>query len=239
MTDSPARVDVHHRVVLPVLVVLTVITGIVDAVSFLGLGQVFVAVMTGNVVFAGLAISGAPGIALLEPLVALTAFLLAAVMGGRLISRLSGHRGRVLFGAIALKLVFVVCAVVVAALFLDGGGRTARLVVIILLASGMALQNAGVRHLGVRDFTTTLLTLTLTGVAADSRLAGGQGGKPARRWTSVAALLAGAVVGGFLVLRFGVAWPMTLVALLLTLVLAVIGHRLRATVAEDWLEPGR
>jgi Protein of unknown function (DUF1275) len=43
------------------LLVLTVVTGVVDAISILALGRVFVANMTGNVVFAGFAIVGAPG----------------------------------------------------------------------------------------------------------------------------------------------------------------------------------
>ncbi len=44
---------------LPVLLLaLTVATGLVDAVSYLVLGHVFVANMTGNVVFSGFALSG-------------------------------------------------------------------------------------------------------------------------------------------------------------------------------------
>ena len=42
------------------LLALTLVTGIVDAVSILALGRVFVANMTGNVVFAGFAITGRP-----------------------------------------------------------------------------------------------------------------------------------------------------------------------------------
>ena len=46
------------------LLILTAVTGIVDAVSILSLGRVFVANMTGNVVFAGFAAVGAPGFSL-------------------------------------------------------------------------------------------------------------------------------------------------------------------------------
>ena len=41
----------HVRPLPPTLLLLTLTTGLVDAVSFLGLGHVFTANMTGNVVF--------------------------------------------------------------------------------------------------------------------------------------------------------------------------------------------
>jgi uncharacterized membrane protein YoaK (UPF0700 family) len=62
---------------LPVLLLLlSVVTGLVDAVSYLALGHVFVANMTGNVVFLGFALAGAPGLSAPASLAALAAFLL-------------------------------------------------------------------------------------------------------------------------------------------------------------------
>ena len=55
----------------PLLLTLTVVTGVVDAVSILRLGRVFVANMTGNVVFSGFALVGAPGFSLSASLAAL------------------------------------------------------------------------------------------------------------------------------------------------------------------------
>src|SRR5438477_6834581 len=77
-----------------VLSVLTVTTGLVDAVSVLGLGRVFTANMTGNVVFLGFAAARVPGFSLVRSLAALAAFLAGAVIGGRLAIRLEGSRGR-------------------------------------------------------------------------------------------------------------------------------------------------
>jgi hypothetical protein len=57
------------------------------------------------------------------------------------------------------------------------------------------VQNSTVRHLCVPDLTTTVLTLTLTGLTADSAMAGGPGARPHRRLGSVAAMLAGAGAG--------------------------------------------
>jgi hypothetical protein len=75
------------------LLLLTVVTGLVDAVSILQLGRVFVANMTGNVVFTGFAIAGAPGFSLSASLFALFGFLVGAMIGGSLIGRL-GPIGR-------------------------------------------------------------------------------------------------------------------------------------------------
>ena len=71
---------------LPLLLLsLTVVTGLVDAVSILQLGRVFVANMTGNVVFTGFAIAGAPGFSLSASVFALAGFLVGASVGGMLI----------------------------------------------------------------------------------------------------------------------------------------------------------
>jgi len=85
----------------------------------------------------------------------------------------------------------------------------------------MGLRNATVRRLAVPDLTTTVLTLTLAGLGADSSFAGGDNPRFARRVGSVAAMLAGAVAGGMLVLSVGVAWPLALsgaITLLATLI---------------------
>src|SRR3954463_13566236 len=69
------------------LLVLTFTTGLVDAVSYLALGRVFTANMTGNIVFLGFGIAGEGGLPVLAPLISLGAFLLGAVGGGVLADR--------------------------------------------------------------------------------------------------------------------------------------------------------
>ena len=84
------------------LLLLTVVTGVVDAISILALGRVFVANMTGNVVFAGFAIAGAPGFSLSASLFALAGFLAGATAGGAIITRAGQDRGALLrAGALA------------------------------------------------------------------------------------------------------------------------------------------
>src|SRR5438132_2446852 len=70
---------------------------------------------------------------------------------------------------------------------------------IVLTAVAMGLRNATVRRLAVPDLTTTVLTLTLTGIAADSTLAGGRNPRLGRRLGAVLAIFAGSAVGAVLV----------------------------------------
>src|SRR6185437_9862141 len=100
---------------LPALMlVLTAATGLIDAVSILGLGRVFVANMTGNVVFLGFALAGAPGFALAPSLAALVGFLAGALAGGRLVQRWAGYRGLLLRNITALELGLVALSGVIA-----------------------------------------------------------------------------------------------------------------------------
>jgi uncharacterized protein YkwD len=97
--------------------------------------------------------------------------------------------------------VFVAGALVIAALAGQDIGTGGRYALVVLLAIAMGIQNTTARQLAVPDLTTTVLTTTLTGVAADSPLAGGHGSKLGRRALSVAAMLLGALIGGLLVLK--------------------------------------
>jgi len=212
--------------------VLTIVTGVVDAVSYIALGHVFVANMTGNVVFLGFALAGAPGLSAPASLAALGAFLLGALVGGRIAIRSAEHRGRHLSAASAAATLPVVCAVVVAAIIGQPVSHGGRYALIVPLALAMGIQNATARRLAVPDLTTTVLTLTLTGLAADSRLAGGTGGHPARRLSAVGAMFAGAFVGALLVLKVDIVLPLAIAAALM--VLAAVGAQLRSGEDSEW-----
>lgn len=82
-----------HGPLPALLLILTVVTGVVDAVSILSLGRVFVANMTGNVVFVGFAVAGAPGFSLAASLFALGGFLAGALVGGLLAQRVTPRTG--------------------------------------------------------------------------------------------------------------------------------------------------
>ncbi|MFJ5881768.1 YoaK family protein [Kitasatospora cineracea] len=173
---------------------LTVVSGLIDAVSYLGLGHVFAANMTGNVVVVGFALAGAPGFSVLGSITSLAAFLLGAALGGRLTA------GRLRPALVAETVLHLAAAAVV---FAAGTGGSVQYSVIALLALAMGLRNATVRSLGVPDLTTTVLTMTLTGLAAEPR-------SPRRRRRLLAALamLAGVVPGSALVLHDRAAWAL-------------------------------
>ena len=74
--------DARHGPLPLLLVLLTIVTGLVDAVSYLALGHVFVANMTGNVVFLGFAVVDAEGFSVPASLMAIAAFLFGALADG-------------------------------------------------------------------------------------------------------------------------------------------------------------
>jgi uncharacterized membrane protein YoaK (UPF0700 family) len=227
-----------HGPLPSLLVLLTVVTGIVDAVSYIALGHVFVANMTGNIVFLGFALAGAAGLSAPASLAALGAFLLGALAGGRIAVRFGEHRGRHLRTATAIALTPVLLAVILAAAIGQPVSHGARYTLIVPLAFAMGIQNATARRLAVPDLTTTVLTLTLTGIAADSRLAGGAGGHPARRLTSVSAMFIGALVGALLVINVDLILPLAVAAVLIA-TSALLAHKL-STGNPDWAQgPGR
>src|SRR2546422_180555 len=98
----------------------------------------------------------------------------------------------------------------------DPAAGSRRYTLIALLAFAMGIQNASVRRLAVPELTTTVLTMTLTGIAADSSLAGGAGARFGRRGLAVAAMFVGALIGALLALRVNTLAPLVAAAATLT-----------------------
>ncbi|MFD8704116.1 YoaK family protein [Kitasatospora sp. NPDC059648] len=192
---------------------LTLVSGLIDAVSYLGLGHVFTANMTGNVVVIAFALAGAPGFSVTGSSTSLVAFLLGALLAGRIATRDAGIRRPAQLRTVFLLEVALYGAAA-AVVFVRGTDGPAQHAVIALLALAMGIRNGTVRGLGVPDLTTTVLTLTLTGLAADSRLAGGTALRQRRKILSVATMLAGAAPGAVLVLHGRTAWALVASAVL-------------------------
>ena len=205
-TLLPDRTGAHGPLP-PVLISMTLVTGLVDAFSYLVLGHVFVANMTGNVVFLGFALAGAPGFSVTASVVATLAFAAGALIGGRVGAWQRDHRGRLHSVAAAFQAVFLAVAVILAAAG-NPGDAGFRYPLIVALGASMGIQNASARKLAVPDLTTTVLTLTITGIAADSKLAGGPGSKSGRRLLSVATMLVGALAGAVLIRHAQAWWPL-------------------------------
>jgi uncharacterized membrane protein YoaK (UPF0700 family) len=215
------------------LLALTVVTGLVDAVSVLSLGRVFVANMTGNVVFIGFAAAGAPGFSLSASLSALAGFLAGAYLGGRLVTSLKSNRGTLLLGASVFEVVCVATGLaIVAAVPTSKAAAAAGAAAAV--ATALGAQNAVVRALGVPDLTTTVLTMTLTGLAADVRH--GFTAVSLRRILAVLAMFAGAVIGGVLVLRVAPAAGLGAATAVLIVVALVTWAVSRSD--QPWQRPG-
>jgi len=240
------------------LLILTAVTGMVDAVSILALGRVFVANMTGNVVFAGFAIVGAPGFSLSSSLFALAGFLVGAAIGGALITRAGQDRGTLLRAGTAGELILAAAALALAAssgapavshgtTAITGApfGAGTMDALAALLAAALGIQNAVARKLAVPELTTTVLTMTITGLGADFRaLVTGQGeGRTVaratlgRRLLAIATMVAGGMTSAWLVLDVSAIAALSLAAALLAV--TTIGAAAAATRQGAWRTPAK
>ncbi|HEY5286261.1 MAG TPA: YoaK family protein [Solirubrobacteraceae bacterium] len=186
------------RALPPVLLALTLTTGLIDAASYLGLGHVFTANMTGNVVLLGFGLANAGGLPVLAPLISLGAFLLGAAIGGRLAIGIADEHKRILLIGVASEIALLALAAVFAYAVRIQINSASAYAIITIIALAMGLRNAIVRKLAIPDMTTTVLTMTLTGLAADAAATPARIGASPRRLSVVAAMLVGAMLGALL-----------------------------------------
>jgi uncharacterized membrane protein YoaK (UPF0700 family) len=204
--------SIRHPLVRALLV-LTFTTGLVDAVSYLGLGRVFTANMTGNVVMLGFGIAGSGGLPVVSPLVSLAAFLLGSGCGGVLARRIGERRPEHIARALAIEVALIALTAALAAAFDIRVNAFSGDALVALLGFAMGVRNATVRRLAVPDLTTTVLTMTLTSLAAESRPAGASGDGTVRKLGAVVAMLSGALAGALL-LKSSVTLPLVAAAAL-------------------------
>lgn len=200
-----------------ILGLLTAVTGFVDAVTYLKFGHVFVANMTGNLVFMGFGLAGAHETNVVTCVHALLAFLAGTLIGGFIIRGIGQHRGRLVISTTLLKVGLLLLAT---GLAFFGAFEIA---IVPALAIVMGLQNSLARSLAIPDITTTVITLTLTGLVIDSKLLGGSGVRRWRRLSAILTMFAGGFGGGFLVVHAGVG-PALAVATLLTATASVTAY---------------
>ncbi len=220
-TIAPSR-DARDGLLPPLLVALTVVTGLVDSFSYLVLGHVFVANMTGNVVFFAFALAGVGGFSAPASVAAIGCFAAGALAAGRLGRSLASQRELLLSVTAGIEAIIVAETVTMAALTARPIPAGLRYALIVSLSLAMGAQNASARKLAVPDLTTTVLTLTITGIAADSPVAGATGAHAARRLISVLAMFAGALAGALLVLHVHIVYPLV-IALIILAAVAVLG----------------
>jgi uncharacterized membrane protein YoaK (UPF0700 family) len=225
----------RHGPLMPLMIALTFLTGVVDAASYLEFGHVFVANMTGNLVFLGFALAGAAVLSAITSLVALGSFLVGALVSGYLSARHAEHRGRLLRAASITQFTLILAALIVALAVGEPLSSGTRYALLVPLALAMGVQNAAAQRLAVPELTTTVLTRTLTGLASEAGFIGGPGSKFGRRAIAVAAMLLGAVAGALLVLKVSIAAALA-VAAAIVLAVALVAHALSSTDAP-WAKP--
>jgi uncharacterized membrane protein YoaK (UPF0700 family) len=165
----------------------------------------------------------------------LVTFWLGALAGGRIGVRLGQHRGHLLTVTSSLQAALLAVSVVLAAVSGSPVAAGYRYPLIVAMSVAMGLQNATARKLAVPDLTTTVLTLTITGIAADSSIAGGQGTSAGRRTTSVAAMFLGALIGAEFVLHVSIVLP--LASALVVLIAVSATARVPGRTDTAWVRP--
>ena len=195
---------VSHRLTVIALLLLTLATGLVDAVSVLVLGHVFVANMTGNVIFLGFWAVPHSGVDMTAGVVAVAGFVIGAMSGGRFARHLESRVRRWITAALGMEIVVLVTLAVLAGTGVVDYHNDTKLILIAGMAFSFGLQNATARQLGIRELSTTVLTSTIVSLAVDSRLAGGTGQRAGLRVTVVLTMCLGAVIGATIT-RFAVA----------------------------------
>ena len=207
-----ARRDAHRSRLAPGttldlgLMVLTAASGVVDAVSFLALGKVFTAFMTGNVVFVGLGVAGAFGPSGPDPLrvvAALVAFAAGIVLATRVV-RADGGCGMWPRGATGALAAAAVIQVVFEAMWVACAGRPASALTTALAAIAalaMGLQSGAVLSLGVKGVFTTAATATVIYLMRDAAAPPTSAAEPARLAGVLLALALGATAGGLLLVH--------------------------------------
>jgi uncharacterized membrane protein YoaK (UPF0700 family) len=234
---SASRGDDRHDEVLKrnrLLLLLTFASGAVDAICFLGLGKVFTAFMTGNFVFLGMRIAGAPGPHVLSVLVSMGAFATGVFIATRVVS--PTRRTSVWPRRVTLVLGLSVTAhAAFVALWIGVGGRPSLASSIVLLgvsALAMGVQTAAVFSLGLQGVFTTAATATFTVLSGDSAQWANTAPERHRLAALLVALTCGAVAGALLIVHARTLAPV-LPLLASTLVVAVASRFREATSAPD------
>jgi uncharacterized membrane protein YoaK (UPF0700 family) len=233
---GPMATDRLHLILM---LALTFSTGVIDAVGYLGLDRVFTGNMTGNVVLLGMAFTGGTDLPVVRPALALLFFMVGAALAGRVLRKApAGWSGRTSSALLAASLGMTALAVYVGLVDVHAREILGSITTSVL-ALLMGVQAATAKRLKVAEITTVVVTSTITGLASDSRLAGGNSAFWVRRALAILLILLGAVAGAA-ALTVGL-WLGVAISAVITVVVTLIGHRRhRAEVraAESALEAG-
>jgi uncharacterized membrane protein YoaK (UPF0700 family) len=186
---------VSERSTVAALLLLTFATGLADALSILVLGHVFVANMTGNVIFLGFWLAPRTSIDLTAVVVALPTFVCTIIVSGRVKRRFGERTRRWITTILATEIVLLVALSILAGAGVLHYHDNTKLIMIGVLAVTFGLQHSSARQFGIKELSTTVLTSTIVSLGLDSHLAGGTGERERLRLSVVFTMCAGAFVG--------------------------------------------
>lgn len=189
---------VSRRLTVTALLLLTFATGLADAVSVLVLGHVFVANMTGNVIFLGFWFAPHSTVDLTAAVLAFPTFVAGTILGGRLMRHFGARTRPWLSTALGIEVVLLVALSILAGTGVCHYHDNTKLVLIGGMAIAFGVQHSTARQFGIPELTTTVLTSTIVGLGVDSRLAGGTGSREKLRYSVVFTMFCGAVLGATL-----------------------------------------
>lgn len=223
-------VDWHVTFVL----LLTLSTGTVDAVSYFSLDHVFTANMSGNMALLGIGLATDMG-DVAGNVYAFVGFIVGSVAAARFLRGHTGSFDRKLVDALCFELGLLVGLTVLVAAVDVYVHDLWRFAVCGILAAAMGVQTGIARHLAVADVNTTVATMTLHDLSAASRIAGGTSTRWRRRTAVVVALIVGAAIG--VLLDRQVRWGGLAFTSVVVAIVAVLAHRV--AVAESVDDAGR
>jgi uncharacterized membrane protein YoaK (UPF0700 family) len=223
LTEDRVRVAARQNLRLWLMMVLTFVTGLVDAVGYLGLDRVFTGNMTGNIVILGMGLAGADGLPVAGPLVALGAYVVGAAVAGRSLQRHKPTWTPIVTAIFACSACVLTAAATVIAIFHVVGASAVGIGIAACIATLMGAQAATARALAVADMTTVVVTSTITAYASETLFMPGIAWLAHRRLWAIVAIFSGALVGA-LMMKIHVSIPI-FVAAACTAVVAIVGHR--------------
>ncbi|MCV7420358.1 DUF1275 domain-containing protein [Mycobacterium yunnanensis] len=218
------------------MMTLTVVTGVLDAVGYLGLDRVFTGNMTGNVVILGMGIAAEEGLPVAGPLIALVGYVAGAALTGRLMRGRERGWGPLVTASLCVNAALLTAVATVLLLVPVSGQAAGGIAVAATIAVAMGAQASIARFLAVTDMTTVVVTSTITSYASETLFAGGTSWFTHRRLWAIVAIFAGAVAGG-LAMKVHICVPVY-VAAAATAVVALVGHRSWDRAAVGVAPPG-
>jgi uncharacterized membrane protein YoaK (UPF0700 family) len=230
--DRAAELKARDRL----LNALTISSGAVDAISFLALGKVFTAFMTGNVAFLGMRVAGAPAPGAAAVLISMGAFAVGVYLATQIVKPSTGASVWPDRVTLALGVSLIAHAAFLAVWFASDGRPSSDATHVLLgaWALAMGIQSAAVRGLHVEGVFTTAATATVIFLAGDIANWPATGAERRRLAGVLVSLFVGATAGSLLLVHAHIYAPLLPVAITVaTVATAASASRERHAAAEQ------